>query len=216
MEPFTKLSLLFPDRFSPSHLRPAANYTINDSLHSPSESHRLDQWFVGPVLVWKSGTEVGELDFGRQLAQRLYHVQKGYISLPLDETDVKLMVYAQRTSSKAIQLALTTATGGIATSKRKQIMFMFNTAQEARDVQSMWSLALRSCDIKDYIRAMSDYEFLLQKFDKDAITFFIYAVKRKQVEIEWKHVLDRSTTKVHVHNSMKIIRTVGWTGFFVF
>ena len=77
-------------------------------------------------------------------------------------------------------------------------------------MQRYWPPQLKYRDINDYIRQSTSFEFLLQKLQTSAVTFYIYAVKRKQVpfqrEVAWKLVADEFTTKMHLTNWMEIIR----------
>ena len=120
---------------SPSHLLPLAKYTIADSYGCPLKSHGLEQWHKDPE--WKSGTEVGGVNFGWQLAQREYYLRRAYITVRFDSSDIKVMVYAQTMGLTAVQFAWSMTTWGWATTKQMQLIFMFNTELDAEDVQSM-------------------------------------------------------------------------------
>ncbi|KAG0599192.1 hypothetical protein M758_12G134900 [Ceratodon purpureus] len=202
--PHTLLSLI-TRKASPKHLLPSAKYTIADSYGcDPLKNHAVEQWYK-PNFEWKSGTEVGGLKCGRQIAQRAYYLQREY------NRGSNVMMYTQSTCSTVVQAAWSTMTWGVATSKQKQPIFMFNTERDAEDVQSKWPATLTYCDMNNHIEKATSFEFLLRKFQKGAVTFYIYAVKRKQVpferECEWNVMLDKFTNLAEVTNWIKIIRT---------
>lgn len=104
---------------------------------------------------------------------------------------------------------------GVAISKQKQVIFLFNTEQDAQTAQTIWPLKFRNMNLKEYIALEQSFRFQFWNFNKGGYTY-TYAVKSSQAELqselEWRHIQQKFEVMKDATNRKKAIQLLVFTG----
>ncbi|KAJ7244599.1 hypothetical protein O6H91_11G018500 [Diphasiastrum complanatum] len=137
---------------------------------------------------WESSGQITGLDFGGQILQRFYTIQK----VPTGSCTPHLLFYKPVVSSSAFGSLRPVLSLGRSIIKWKYIIFLFNNPELKSRVAAMWPEKVQLKHMKEcLLKSLHDCELQRVKIWKEGMTIYLYAVKLRDEQFVMQDVWAR-------------------------